>query len=120
MVVVFEGGVKFGEEVSVGAKSNSGSGDGSLSVGGGPGEGGAFGHIGQGEGDSFVVVIVDSGVDVKIELYGGDPRDSFLIGSVKGFGGSDTEFSGFQGGHGVRWGVLWETVGEGVGWGCVV
>jgi hypothetical protein len=32
---------------------------------------------------------------MEVELYGSDPRNSFLIGSVKGFWGSDMEFSGF-------------------------
>jgi hypothetical protein len=53
---------------------------------------------------------------VEIELYSGDPRDSFLIGSVKGFGGSDTEFGGFRGSHG----VLGKRVGKGIWWGCVM
>jgi hypothetical protein len=57
---------------------------------------------------------------VEVELYCGDPRDGCLIGSVKGFWGSNMEFSGFQGGHGVQWVVLRKTIGEGARWGSMV
>ena len=98
-VVVFERGLKFGDEVREGSHSYGGSRDGILPEGGCPGEGGTLGHVGQGEGNFLVVIVVDFFIDAEVELYGIQPLSGLVIGSIKGFRCSNVEFSGFQGGH---------------------
>ena len=73
---------------------------------------------GKGEGDHFVVGVVDFVVDKEVEAYSVQPLGGLVIRSIKGFRCSDTEFGGFQGGHGrrwswERWGGEWWCVGQG-------
>ena len=62
-IMVFECGFELCDEVRERAHGYGCSGDGVLSERGGPSEGGSFGHIGEGEGDHFVVSVVDFVVD---------------------------------------------------------
>ena len=99
-VMVFERGFELCDEVGESAHGYGSSGDGVLPEGSCPCEGGSLSHVGDSEGDLFVVGVVDFVVDEKVELYGVQPLGGFVIRSVKGFWCSDTEFSGFRGGHG--------------------
>ena len=73
--------------------------DGVLSEGGGPCEGRSPGHIGKGEGNHFVVGVIDFVIDEEVEVYGIQPLGGLIVRSVKGFWCSDAEFGGFRGGH---------------------
>ena len=81
------------------AHGYGGSCDGVLSERGGPCEGGSFGHVGKGEGNHFVVGVVDFVFDKEVEVYSVQQLGGLVIRSVKGFRCSDMEFSGFRGGH---------------------
>ena len=67
-----------------------------MSERGCPGEGRSFGHVGESEGNHFVIGIVYLVVDEEVEAYCIQP---LVVGSVKGFWCSNVEFSGFRGGH---------------------
>ena len=98
--MVFECNFKLLDGVGEGFNSDDSSRDSILSEGGCPGEGGSLGHVGQGEGDFLVVIIIDFLVDKEVELYSIQPLGGFFIGSIEGFQCSDAEFSGFRQGHG--------------------
>ena len=57
--------------------------------------GGSLSHVGKGEGNHFVVGVIDFVVDEEVEAYSIQPLGGFVIGSVKGFWCSDMEFGGF-------------------------
>ena len=57
-------------ELTVGSKGECGARDGTLSESGGPGEGGSLCHVQEGEGDLFLVGILDGFVDKEVELHG--------------------------------------------------
>ena len=99
-IVVFERCFEFGDEIRECTHGDGRSGDSVLSEGSCPGEGRSFGHVGEGEGDHFVVGVIDFVVDEEIEAYRVQPLGGFVIRSVKGFWCSDTEFGGFRRGHG--------------------
>ena len=69
-VVVFERGFEFSDEIGECSHGNGCSGDGFLPERGCPSEGGSFGHVGEGEGDLFVIGVVDFVIDKEVELYG--------------------------------------------------
>ena len=94
-VVVFECGLEFGDKVREGSHSYGGSRDGILSEGGCPGEGRTLGHVGQGEGDFLVVIIIDFFIDEEVESYSVQPLSGLVVGSIKGFRCSNAEFGGF-------------------------
>ena len=54
-----------------------------------PGKGRSFGHVREGEGDLFVIVVVDRLVDEEVELHSVQPVLGFFIGSIECFGGAD-------------------------------
>ena len=95
-IVVFECSFKFGDEVREGPHGYGGPSDGILPEGGCPSEGGSFGHLGQGEGDFLVVIIVDFFVNKEVELYSIQPLGGLIVGSIKGFRCSNVEFGGFR------------------------
>ena len=92
--MVFEHFLKLGYKVQEGPHGDGVARDGTLSKGGGPGEGRSFGHVGEGEGN-HLVSIVDFVIDKRVEVDCIQPLQRFLVGSIKGFWGSDTKFSGF-------------------------
>ena len=94
-VMVFECGFALGDEIRECSHGNGRSDDGVLPESGYPSEGGSFVHVGGGEGDLFVIGVVDFVVDEEVELYGIQPLGGFVIRSVKGFRCSDTEFGWF-------------------------
>ena len=98
-VMVFARSFKFGDEIQEGSHSYGGSGDGILPECGRPSEGGTLGHVGQSEGNLFVVIVVDLFIDEEVESYGIQPLSEFVIGSINGFRCSNVEFGGFRGGH---------------------
>ena len=57
-VMVFEHGFKLLDEVKEGPNGDDSTRDCILLKSGSPGEGRSFGHVGQGKGDHFVVVII--------------------------------------------------------------
>ena len=57
-VVVFDRSLEFGDEVWESSHGYGGSRDGVLPKGGRPGEGRTLGHVGQGEGDLLVVIVI--------------------------------------------------------------
>ena len=63
--------------------------DSALAEGRCPRKGRPFSHVREGEGDLFVVVIIDSLVDKEVELHGVQPMLGFFIGSVERLGGAD-------------------------------
>ena len=69
-VVVFEHSFEFQDEVGECAHGDGGPGDGVLPECGCPSEGGSFGHVREGEGDFFVIGVVDFVIDKEVELYG--------------------------------------------------
>ena len=97
--MVFECSFEFSDKVGERAHGYGGSCDGVLSERGGPCEGRSFGHVGKGEGNHFVVGVVDFVFDEGVEVYSVQPLGGLVIRSVKGFWCSDTEFGGFRGGH---------------------
>ena len=106
--MVFECCFELFDEVREGSDSDDSAADGILLEGSCPSEGGSLGHIGQGEGDFLIVIIIDFLIVEEVVLYGIQPLGGFVVGSVKGFRCSDTEFGGFQSGHrrggsGDRW-----------------
>ena len=94
-IVVFECGFELSDKVGECAHGYGGSCDGLLSECGGPCESGSLGHVGKGEGNHFVVGVVDFLINEKVEACGVQPLGGFIIGSIKGFRCSDTEFSRF-------------------------
>ena len=98
-VMVFEHSFEFLNKVGEGSDGDDSARDSALSEGGCPSEGRSFGHIGQGEGNLLVIIIIDFVIDEEIKLYSIKPLGGLFVGSVKGFWCSDMEFSGFQRGH---------------------
>ena len=94
-IVVFECSFEFQDKIGESSYGYGGSGDGVLPKGGCPGEGGSFGHVGQGEGNLLVIVIVDFFINKEVELYGVQPLSGLVVRSIKGFWCSNVEFSGF-------------------------
>ena len=94
-VMMSECSLKFLDEVGEGSNSDDSSRDSILSGGGCPGGGGSFGHVGQGECNFLVIVIVDLLIDKEVELYSIQPLGGLFIGSIKGFQCSDMEFGRF-------------------------
>ena len=88
-VVVFKRGVELHDEVSEGSKGKQCSRDGALVKGCCPSKGRPFGHVQEGEGDLFVVIVVDHFVDEEVEFHSVQPVLGLLIRSVKCFGGTD-------------------------------
>ena len=78
-VVVFECGFKLGDEIRERSHGYGRSGDGVLSECGCPSEGGPFGHVGEGEGDHFVVGVVDFVIDEEVEADCIQPLGGFVI-----------------------------------------
>ena len=78
-VVVFERSFKLGDEVRECSHGNGRSNDGVLPESGCPSEGGSFGHVGEGEGDLFVIGVVDFVVDEEVELYDIQSFGGFVI-----------------------------------------
>ena len=87
--MVFECRVELGDKVSESSKGERCSRDSALAEGCGPGKGRPFGHVREGEGDLFIIIVVDCFVDEEIELHSMQPVLGFLIGSVECFGGTD-------------------------------
>ena len=98
-IVVFERRFEFSNKVGKCAHGYGGSSDGVLPERSGPCESRSFGHVGKGEGDHFVVGVVDFVIDQEVEAYSVQPLGGLVIRSVKGFWCSNMEFSGFRGGH---------------------
>ena len=99
-VMVFEHGFEFLDKVREGSDSDDSSRDSVLLEGGCPSEGRSFGYVGQGKGDFLVVVIIDFLIYEEVELYSVQPLGGLFVGSIEGFQCSNTEFGGFQRGHG--------------------
>ena len=68
--MVFERSFELFDEIGEGSDCDDSSRDSILSEGGCTGEGGPLGHVGQGEGDFLIVIIIDLFIDEKVELYG--------------------------------------------------
>ena len=66
---MFECRVELCDKVSESSKGERGSRDGALAGGCSPGEGRPFGHVQEGEGDLFVVGVIDCFVNKEVELY---------------------------------------------------
>ena len=94
-VMVLECSFELCDKVREGSHGYGGSRDGVLPKCGCPGKGGSFSHIGEGEGNHFVVGVIDFVVDEEVEAYSVQPLGGFLVGSIKGFRCSDAEFGGF-------------------------
>ena len=62
-------GFKFCDEVREGPHGYGGPGDRVLPKGGCPSEGRSFGHVGQGEGNFLVVIVIDFFINEEVELY---------------------------------------------------
>ena len=86
---MFECGVELRDEVSEGSEGKHCSRDSALAEGRCPGKGRPFSHVREGEGDLFVIVIVDCFVDKEVELHGVQPMLGFFIGSIERLGGAD-------------------------------
>ena len=99
-IVVFERGFELSDKVRECAHGYGCSSDGVLSERGGPCESRSFGHVGKGEGNHFVVGVIDFVVDKEVEAYSVQPLGGLVVRSIKGFRCSNMEFSGFRGGHG--------------------
>ena len=84
-IMVFERSFEFSNDVRESAHGYGGSCDGVLSEGGSPCEGGSLSHVGKGEGNHFVIGVVDFVIDEEVEVYSVQPLGRFVIGSVKGF-----------------------------------
>ena len=54
-----------------------------------PGKGRPFSHVREGEGDLFIVIVVDHFVDKEVKLHSMQPVLRFLIGSVERLRGAD-------------------------------
>ena len=87
--MVFKRGVELHDKVSEGSQGKRCSRDSALAEGRCPGKGRPFSHVGEGESDLFVVVIIDRFVDKEVELHGVQPMLGFFIGSVERLGGAD-------------------------------
>ena len=87
--MVFKRGVELRDKVSEGSKGKRCSRDGVLLEGCCPGKGRPFSHVREGEGDLFIIVIVDRLVDKEIKLHAVQPMLGFFIGSVEHLGGTD-------------------------------
>ena len=98
-IVVFEHCLKFGYKVEEGPHGDGSARDGTLSNGGGPDKGGPVDHVGEGEYNHLVISIIDFFIDKEVEADCIQPLQGFLVGSIKGFRGSNTEFGGFQRRH---------------------
>ena len=61
-----------------------------------PSEGGSFGHVREGEGDLFVVGVIDNFVYKQVKLDSVQPVHGFFIRAVECFRDPDAEFSGFS------------------------
>ena len=88
-VVVFKRGVELRDKVGESSKGKRCSRDGALAEGRCPGKGRPFGHVREGKGNLFVVVVVDRFVNKEVELHSVQPVLGFFIGAVKCFGGTD-------------------------------
>ena len=86
---MFERGVELHDEVSEGSEGKHCSRDSALAEGRCPGKGRPFSHVREGEGDLFVIIIVDCFVDKEVELHGVQPMLGFFIGSIECLGGAD-------------------------------
>ena len=98
-VVVFECSFELHNKVGEGAHGYGSSCNGVLSEGGSPCKGKSLGHVGKGEGNYFVVGVIDFVIDKEVEAYSVQPLGGLIVRSVKGFQCSNVEFSGFRGGH---------------------
>jgi hypothetical protein len=109
--MVSEGFLTLGNELSKSSKDDGGARDGALAESDCPDESRSFGHVEEGESNLFVMGVVDYFVDMEIKLDSVQPLEELYVGVIKGFGGSNMEFGGFQEGYGVcrRW-VLRERV----------
>ena len=87
--MVFKCGVELRNKVSEGSEGKRCSRDGTLAEGRCPGKGRPFGHVREGEGDLFVVIVVDRFVDEEVELHSVQPVLRFFIGSIERLGGAD-------------------------------
>ena len=81
--------VELCDKVSEGSEGERGSRDGALAEGRCPSKGRPFGHVREGEGDLFVIVIVDRLIDKEIELHSVQPVLGFFVISIERFGGAD-------------------------------
>ena len=88
-VMVFERGIELCDKVSESSEDERGARDAALAKGRGPGEGRPFGHVGESEGDLFVVSIIDRFVHEEIKLHSVQPVLRFVVGSVERFGNAD-------------------------------
>ena len=68
-VVVFKCGVELCDEVSESPEGKCCSRDGALVKGHCPGKGRPFSHVGKGESDLFIVIVIDRLVDKEVELH---------------------------------------------------
>ena len=87
--MVLERGVELRDKVGESSQGEQCSRDGALAKGRCPSKGRPFSHVREGEGDLFVIVIVDRLVDEEVELHSVQPMLRFLIGSIERFGGTD-------------------------------
>ena len=94
-VVVLEHGFELCDKVGEGSHGYGGSRDGVLPECGCPSEGRPFGRVGESEGNHLVIGVIDFVVDKEVEAYCIQPLGGLVIGSIKGFQCSDTEFSRF-------------------------
>ena len=111
-IVVFERGVELRDEVSEGSKGKCRPRDGALAEGQCPGKGRSFGHVGKGEGNLLIVIVIDRLVDKEVKLHSVQPVLGFFVGAIERFGGADAQFRGFRR-H--RW-WRWEAREEGWWW----
>ena len=86
---MFKCSVELRDKVSEGSEGEQGSRDGALAEGCCPSKGRPFSHVREGEGDLFVIIIVDCLIDKEIELHGVQPVLGFFVRSIKRFGGAD-------------------------------
>ena len=87
--MVFKCGVELCDEVSEGSEGKRCSRDGALAEGRCPGKGRPFGHVREGKGDLFVIIVVNRLVDKEVKLHSMQPVLRLFIGSIKRLGGAD-------------------------------
>ena len=87
--MVFKRGVELCDKVGKSFKGERCSRDGALAEGHCSSEGRFFGHVREGEGNLFVIVVIDCLVNEKVELHGVQPVLRFFIRSIKCFGNAD-------------------------------
>ena len=68
-VMVFKCCVELRDKIGESSKGKWGARDGTLAEGRSPGEGGPLSHVQEGEGNLFLIGVIDGLIDKEVELY---------------------------------------------------